>query len=445
MLLVLSACTSTDGLPGGTEGVERALEATLAPAMPTVVHVSWTSPEPTVGRVRGEGVPDTPEEPAPTTDHDVRVVGLHAETAYTLDAFEGDVPVGSVEVTTGALDLAVHPLKEVTATDALPSAPYLLYSTVDFSDAGRLGRFSTGLVTIVDRTGAPVWGVAMGDVFPMFPVWVPGVGVRALTVDFNDYANSTVDTWDLDGNRTSTPLPGAHHEAVWHADGTLVACLTESRTVNDELVAGDILVEVAPDGTQRRVWDAFENLPVIPNWGWEATELADGAADWTHANGIQWLPDEDAYLVSLYGPQQVVRIDRSSGATEWILGEGGTFTLGADATFGPQHSPVRTETGLFLFDNGTQTSRLVELDLDEGAATADLAWSWTSEVQPAWNPVVGHLEPVAEEGMLVSWGLIPSVYLFDTTRTMVGEYRLEDPGFAGAIGAIRAVGALQGG
>lgn len=441
MLSLLLACAAGPDPSDPKSG--REVTVSLSAAMPTVAHVVWTSPAPSIGRVTGAGFADTPQEATPTTAHDVRVTGLHALSDYDLEVVEDDVVVAAATISTGELDPANgRPLGVRSPLAGLGSVDHILFSAVDFGDAGRLGRFSTGTVSIVDRDGVAVWGVAMGDRFPMFPVWVPGVGVRALSTDFNDYGNSTLDTWDLDGNLASVPLPGAHHDVAWHADGTFAYTLTESRDIDGELVAADILVEVAPDGTSTRVWDAFVSLPgAITNNG--GTNLADGAIDWTHANGISWLPDEDAYLLSLFGPHQIVRIDRATGTTTWVLGgDTGEFALASGAAFGAQHCPLATAGGVMLFDNAASSSRLLALAVDEAGRTASLAWEWESPDPPGWTPLGGFIEPVADEGMLVSWGLVPALYALDADRQLVGEFRQDDPVFVGSLGAVRGVAGL---
>lgn len=437
-VLFVFACTAR--VPGA---LNTDIRAVVAPSMPTVVHVIWTSDAPTIGHVEvSDGVPQPPAEAQPTVDHDIRVLGLHAETAYELTAFEDDGSgpgvVGTIRADTGALDPAILPFTVVTPVTGEGTPAYFLTSAMTFNGDG----YSSN-VWVVDREGIPVWGTTVQDLFPMFPVWNPGLGVRALDTDFVDYGNSRLDTWTLDGDLTSVAMPGAHHESLWLDDGTLVYTRTESREVDGTLLGGDQLIEQAPDGYETTVWDAFEDYPITHNRGWEGTKLADGAADWTHANGIEYIEADNDYLISLYYPESVVRVDRVQGSTEWILGGAdGEFVETPDATFGPQHSPRLTPNGILLFDNGDATvgSRLEEITLDVDGRTASLAWQWAPDPM-AWNSLLGHVEPFGS-GLVATWGMAPEVHVYDAARAPAGHLVLSTEGFTGALGAVRGLKTL---
>jgi len=431
ILLVWTAC-----VPGGT------VRAELAASMPTVVHVTWTSAAPTIGSVEvSGGVPQPPTETEPTVDHDIRVLGLRAETGYDFTAYEDDGSgpegIGTTHADTGALDPAILPFTVVTPTGAEGPA-YFLTSVMNFN-----GNGYTSNVWIVDSEGIPVWGTTVDALFPMFPTWDPALGVRTLDTDFVDYGGSRLEAWTPDGELTSVALPGGHHEAVWLDDGTLVYARTDSREVDGTLLGGDQLIEVAPDGTETTVWDAFDDYPTTHNRGWEQTKLADGAADWTHANGIEYIEADDDYLVSLYYPESIVRVDRGSGTTEWILGgEDSDFAESANAAFGPQHSPCPTPGGLLLFDNGNASigSRLEEIALDVDGRTTSLAWEWAPD-PGAWNLLLGHVESYGS-GLVASWGMTPEIYVYDAAREPIGHLALDDDEFHGALGAVRGLATL---
>jgi len=57
---------------------------------------------------------------------------------------------------------------------------------------------------------------------------------------------------------------------------------------------------------------------------------------WPHANAIDYLVDEDAYLVSFLALAGIVRIDRGSGEVDWRLG--GCQTSSPDLAGGTQHA-----------------------------------------------------------------------------------------------------------
>lgn len=434
--LLLSACTSK-------ELVDHADLEVVPAAMPTVMHVMWTSEVPTVGSVTvSDGVPAPPPELEASTTHDIRVIGLHADSTYDFTVSEDDgsgwVTVGIGTETTGSLDPAVVPFTVVEPILGDDAPLYFLLSAVRFHADGY-----SSVIWISDREGLPVWGAAVRGLFPMFPIWSPHIGVQALNTDIDDYGRSRLDVWSLDGELSSLAMPGAHHESLWLPDGTLVYTRTESRVVDGTLLGGDQLIERSTDGTEITVWDAFEDFPATPNEGWEQSKLADGAADWTHANGIEYIAAEDDYLLSLYYPGSIVRIDRATGTTEWILGGADSqFSMAADAEFLPQHAPSITGDGILLFDNGDATtgSRLESLVLDESARTAHLGWQWAPE-PTSWNPLLGHVESF-RTGLIATWGIAPDLYLYDREHALTGHLVIKDAHFTGALGAARGLASL---
>ncbi len=90
--------------------------------------------------------------------------------------------------------------------------------------------------------------------------------------------------------------------------------------------------------------------------------------------------------MSLRHQNQVVAIDRQSSEIAWILGESGDFDLVGDAGwFYSQHNAqLLSGDRVLLYDNGTerpsdqggQYSRALLMQLDHGAQTAEVIWSY---------------------------------------------------------------------
>ncbi|MES2638424.1 MAG: aryl-sulfate sulfotransferase [Myxococcota bacterium] len=182
----------------------------------------------------------------------------------------------------------------------------------------------------------------------------------------------------ISGETETFATPRGHHDFVVLDDGTVAWLAEEVREIDGVSILGDLVRERAPDGTERQVWSAFEQLDLADSttvWCGEKTPR-----DWTHANGMAWSPERDAYLVSLYCLAQVVEIDRASGRHLRVLD-------GAAATspFGPQHAPSVSPTGVRLFDNAGPdgASRLIEVSWD-----AEITWSWAPADGLA-TPVLG--------------------------------------------------------
>jgi hypothetical protein len=210
----------------------------------------------------------------------------------------------------------------------------------------------------------------------------------------------------LDGrSEERIDTPSAHHAvAQLGVHGARFAYLAGTvREVDGEEVMGDRIVEVADDGTEREVWNAFDQLPVVRTDGWD-TRTVTGEADWTHANGLYYDPDSDAYYLSTYFLGQVFKIDRATGATIWRLG--GTdsdFAFVDDAGFAHQHAPEVHGDTLYVFDNGAPAARAVAYTLDTDAWTATKTWEWQTP-EGSRVGVLGDVDELPDDQLLTAWG-----------------------------------------
>jgi len=408
--------------------------ATVDPDIATVVHVTWTTAEPEADRVVF-GSTDayglaTPPESAETTRHEVTLLGLTADT---------DVRYSVVGATESSVDAVVH-------TDPLPSylpefevispmenaemGPYLLTSTITLTA-------DESTIQLLTLDGEPVWywrpDVGVVSVRPL----VDGTGVYFIAENPDDRSATTLTRVTWDGIATELVLPYAHHDAIENPDGGWVTLVTVFQDVDGERVAGDDIVEVSEDGSTRVVWDAFDSLTVEQNDGWDAGTL-DGAADWTHANGITYDPSDDSYVVSLYFTESVVKVDRLTGGTVWQLGGSHSdFTFAEGDAFGPQHAPQVAGGGLWLFDNSSYSrgSRLVEYSLDAASWEASLTWAWLTPDMD-WTPVLGDVQRFDDGAVLSSWGLAGQIRAVSPDGADAGELQLEDGQTVGQVSVV---------
>jgi hypothetical protein len=120
---------------------------------------------------------------------------------------------------------------------------------------------------------------------------------------------------------------------------------------------GDAIVDLDPNYNPVWVWDAFDHLDV--------NRHPMNFPDWTHANALDYVPDDGNLLISLRHQNWVLKIDyqngNGSGDVIWKLGYQGDFDLGSGAPadwFYAQHdvniaSPNGTgDFQLAMFDNG---------------------------------------------------------------------------------------------
>jgi len=185
------------------------------------------------------------------------------------------------------------------------------------------------------------------------------------------------------------------------------------------LVAGDLLVELDPDGNIVWTWDAFDHLDPLrlrsePDEGLAYVDPDTGETgyDWTHGNGIIHSTDGDLVILSMRHQDWVIAIDHQTGEIVWHLGPEGDFELLAGTWFFHQHSPqLEPDGSLFVYDNavGNPTipdnqveSRAVRYALDFDAMTATQIWDSNSgdpvvsavagdaDITPTGNVVVLH-------------------------------------------------------
>jgi hypothetical protein len=124
---------------------------------------------------------------------------------------------------------------------------------------------------------------------------------------------------------------------------------------------------------------------------------APGDRDPWHPNSLAVVEDADGpgVYVSLYYSQEIIRIDRTTGAVTWHLGLDRDFTLTGGAWFSKLHAidifPGPNGDLLYLYDNGTTVdqSRAMALELDIAAREATIAWEWTEPTwfEPNWGDV----------------------------------------------------------
>ncbi|MEZ6134067.1 MAG: aryl-sulfate sulfotransferase [Pirellulaceae bacterium] len=118
--------------------------------------------------------------------------------------------------------------------------------------------------------------------------------------------------------------------------------------------------------------------------------------DWSHANAVVFIPEEEAIIVSLRHLDCLIKIDWNSQQIVWILGDPGGWgeawqkyvlaPVGDTQWFYHQHAPQLTPTGtILLYDNGNYRarpfnpmtaasenfSRIVEFRVDEQAMTVE--------------------------------------------------------------------------
>ncbi len=375
MTLLLLACTSQ---------LERGpVEVTLSEAIPTVATLRFTTLRSTETLLRfGPVDGPTTEVLSPTSrEHELLLVGMRPQTrhAWQVVALDGDEEreIAHGTLLTGAAPASLTPLR--------PSGPdhqsrgFVVGSMVTFPAAA----------VIFDEEGVPVWWHEDGrDTFFSTRTRLSTDGRSVL---YNAYDPSPegpdadltkeVVRVSLDGTQVQhIRTPEAHHDFVELPDGTIAYLAFDVRTPDgdDKPVKGDRIVELRPDGSQREAWSVWDDFE------WSKDQLPEVANWWSHANALDYLPEEDAYLVSLRNFDAIVKVDRRSGELLWVLGEQGDFDLVGDGTFThQQHQFQMLDGGILVFDNRTEeelASRVVEYALDEQTGTIEQVWSYQGDL-----------------------------------------------------------------
>jgi len=112
------------------------------------------------------------------------------------------------------------------------------------------------------------------------------------------------------------------------------------RDDDPQQMLGDVIVDVAPDGTITNTWRAWEHL----NPEEDVICPLEHRLEWSHGNSIFMTPSGD-WLVSFRRIDTVALIDPDSGALHWKWGRG---------VLSHQHHATYLDTGnILIFDNGS--------------------------------------------------------------------------------------------
>lgn len=351
---------------------------------------------------------------------------------------------------------------------------------------------SFGMLVIVNQQGDVLWYYQTDTRISDFDI-LPNGHLSYMTQDSKlveiDFAGNVVRQWYA-ANRPegkdeqAIPVDALtfHHDAALLPDGNRLVLSTEVREIDDyytsernkkaprkrQKVMGDVVKEFAPDGTVVHQWHAFDHLPVMRigyetfsgYWGRRGFP---GVIDWSHANAVVPVPGEDAYLVNFRYQSAMVKVNKTTGQTEWIFAEPSGWgsarqdkllTLPEGDWNWHQHSPRYTDSGHLLFFNNNNyqarpfkatesieksPSYVVEYAIDEAHRTVDKIWtSKNDHVDKVVSIAMGRVSELSSSGnVLACFGALLPQEHFDemtwwnraqfTQWTMVREYAHTSP------------------
>jgi hypothetical protein len=405
---------------GGAD-LDAEVVATVSERIPTVATVSWDEVSPDVRGAYVEYGPDRQHDRKARARIDASgrasavLLGMKAGSTYQYRAVEmvGDERRTSRRrsLETGTLPAQLPDLSVTIHDEARASGGYVVTSAVS----------SPSVAMVVDPAGDIVWAhqpdldfsklhiprvlrSRVGDWF----VYHAALGLPDDTAEA-DLSHRLAVRVGADGSgEVHLPIPDAHHDLFEHGDGVLVALTEDVRDVAGHEVKGDRLVEFHADGSERQVWSVWDRFE------YDAAEPYNATLGWTHANAVDYDKDEDAYYVSLYALDCIVKIDRVSGETLWVLGgEDSDFALpdGSTSLFGRQHQFEVLDDGIVVFDNGdpdAADSRAVEYALDAAAGTAALRWEYHLD-PPRYNVALGDVDRLPNGNTLVTFSALGQI------------------------------------
>jgi hypothetical protein len=168
----------------------------------------------------------------------------------------------------------------------------------------------------------------------------------------------------------------AHHMFCELPDGTLAYQRLDARDWTDPSSGdksewvGDAIAEIPPGGEAETVYSVWDTL--TPRENTRGAHSIYGGYDWTHGNNLVYLPDTDAWLLSLGHADDLLVIDRATATATTIWGADG---VAADPAFDYQHDAHLTDDGhVLMFMTDDSGSGAIEYAIADGA----LVETWRS-------------------------------------------------------------------
>ena len=374
------------------------LELSLSEVVPTVATVAWDSKHGEIDSAWLEyglvGAMDQTRD-LPTDGSAVSVLGLKASHEYQArvvieaegqtyesasEAFEtGSPPSDFPDVEVEVFDAAsAHTGFLVTTLFVAPAAPVILDADGDYvwwyvPENANNANYSRAAISADARS---IWAWTLNVLGPSGGVG-DGKGPKvddSFTLTDGDQALVQI-AWD--GSEVVTEsVPDGHHDLVVLPSGSVAYLEYDRRSVDGTEYEGDRIVERSSDGSTTDAWSFWDEFE--PSDSPEVVGMT-----WSHANALDYVPEEDAYYLSSLGLGSILKIDRASASVEWMLGGAESdFTESSELGYAPPmwgHQFEVLADSLLLFDNGDtyrMYSQVVEYQLDEVEYKADEIWSY---------------------------------------------------------------------
>jgi hypothetical protein len=325
---------------------------------------------------------------AGATDLEIVVWDLLALTAYEYDLVDrGETVLHGTFVTEAVRD-SLRPLLEpvLDGPSSLGDDDRILFSLGCTEGPALMLVDAEGRLRWYERATAELGGISGFDLTDRGTVVAAMGRRRILEVGFDGLARADL-TYGFELDRFV-------HHAVVGPDDRILALDTEAVEYPDgKRYLVDGVTEIA-GGRAAHVWDVArildpEGLPSGDPLYWSAQFV--GAVDFAHENSIAVL-DDGGWLLSFKHLDTLVRLDPDAALTpRWTLTSGTTAAVfdapalelvssaGLDPSFHhPHHANPSPWGTVLLVDNGNgiDTTRILELRIDEDAGQADVIAEW---------------------------------------------------------------------
>lgn len=384
VMLGAASCTTGDGAEPdeGADAMTADIEPGANSELSAVLSVETDVPTTLEVTVEGPGRSATSTVDDAATSHTVPLVGMRAESTYSVvvEASGEDTGAESVELShrTGSLPDELPPITVDVAPDDPPPGEVTLFNAMYWApdDADGDTPDELGFVLGVDGAGEVVWYYRAEHLITDVEQTERGtllISVDDVVVREIDLLGTTIEEWGTEVARVHVPtningdpffgpmteqlpIDSAHHEVTELANGHLLTISTEvieldpaateglcdgatdgdgQPIADPTAVVADVVVELDEQREVVRQWrmaDYFDPLerngsdlctigmPIAPP-NWFYPEI-DGLRDWTHANAAVIDEATNTLLVSMRHLDSILAIrydDADDGAAGEVL------------------------------------------------------------------------------------------------------------------------------
>ena len=378
--------------------------------------LTWTTSEPASSWVEfGEGgLTHRIGSDTLTTDHEVVVLGMYAETSFDIRAVSvtesGDTLVSRTQdYTTGDLPYSWMET-EVDVLIADSERGWTLYNAA-------IDNMDTPVVLqMLNEDGKTIWYYAHeGDSGRLDAQvsWVDGevlfgpAVAQGETIFRTDLTGEIV--WEgpvQEGDRLDEDGT-FHHVTESLSNGDILTVRLERETVSGTSVSSDTLIQYDANSDEVWSWAAIEHTDVLPL----DVDSLDQNGDWLHINSAAVDLENDAVYFSSLKLKKVVKVNRTTGEVEWMLGDGGDFEADPSVDepwFTSLHAmEYLGDSRFILYDNGDasrRSSRAMIYQLDENTMEATVEWTFSGDGDTFYNNVGGDADLLNSGNVLVVGG-----------------------------------------